>query len=278
MIVFAVNERRSPAESRNGNSAVELREELLQRELHAAARRADAREALRPVVDGEDDRALAREQRVEERVARLGPREARAREGGAAPLRGDLAEGPDAGALGQAFGQEVADRAVEHDRGQPDQARVGARELQELGAEGRAALEPGGAELLHGLRRHGAERLHEPRVELGLGEEAVLRRHQGLPQVEVVVRELEVEEGGLRLLELARHREHVVGEPRGLGHGHVDHDDELERRDRLAHARAVRERMGRVPALDEERAEALRVVGQDLLGDHVAGREPANHA
>ena len=31
-------------------------------------------------------------------------------------------------------------------------------------------------------------------------------------------------------------------------------------------------------ALDQHRAEALRVIGEDLLGDHVAGREPADDA
>ena len=92
------------------------------------------------------------------------------------------------------------------------------------------------------------------------------------------MRELEVEEGRLGLLELARDRQHVVREPRGLGEGDVDHDDQLERRDRLAHARAVGERVRGIAALDEQRAEALRMVGQDLVGDHVAGREPADDA
>ncbi len=75
--------------------------------------------------------------------------------------------------------------------------------------------------------------------------------------MEVVVRELEVEEGRLGLLELARDRQHVVREPRRLGEGDVDHHHEVERRERLAHAHAVGERMRGIAALDQHRAEAL---------------------
>ena len=95
-------------------------------------------------------------------------------------------------------------------------------------------------------------------------------------EVEVVVRELEVEERRLRLLELRRRRQHVVGELRGLGHGDVDDDDELERVERLAHARPVGERVGRVGRLDEHRPVAVGVIGEDLLGDHVARHEPGD--
>src|SRR5262249_51384995 len=54
---------------RLGGEAVELIEELRYRELDVAVRRTDAGEVLRPLVDREHDRALAREERVEERVA-----------------------------------------------------------------------------------------------------------------------------------------------------------------------------------------------------------------
>ena len=91
-----------------------------------------------------------------------------------------------------------------------------------------------------------------------------------------VVGELEVEERRLRLLVLARGRQHVVGVARRLGHRDVDHDHELERVERLGEALRVGERVRRVGALDDHRAEAVRVVGEDLVGDHVAGHEPAD--
>ena len=94
------------------------------------------------------------------------------------------------------------------------------------------------------------------------------RLEQRRAQVEGVVRELEVEERRLPLLELARGGQHVVGVARGLGHRDVDHDDELERRQRLAEA--LRSRRASAPGSTlsiEHRAEALRVVGEDLLGD-----------
>ena len=80
MIVLAVNERRSPAESTNGNSALtpfagrSASESSSSNSSGIASwtRRfgvPSARERLLPLVDREHDRALAREQRVEERVA-----------------------------------------------------------------------------------------------------------------------------------------------------------------------------------------------------------------
>ena len=55
-----------------------------------------------------------------------------------------------------------------------------------------------------------AERLDQARVDLGLGQRAGGRREQPAAQVEVVVRELEVEERRLGLLELGRRRQDVV--------------------------------------------------------------------
>ena len=118
------------------------------------------------------------------------------------------------------------------------------------------------------------ERLDEARVQLRLGEQPGRGVQQRPAQVEVVRRELEVEEGGLGLLELARHGQHVVGEPRGLGEGDVDDDEQVEGGERLAHARAVGEGVGRVGGLDQHRAEALRMVAEDLVGDHVARHIP----
>jgi hypothetical protein len=81
---------------------------------------------------------------------------------------------------------------------------------------------------------------------------------------------LEVEEDRLDLLELAPNRQHVVRQPRRLGEGHVDHHHELERGERLAHARAVGDGMRGIAALDQHCAKALGVIGEDLLGNQVA--------
>ena len=59
-----------------------------------------------------------------------------------------------------------------------------------------------------------------------------------------------------------------------LGHRHIDHHDQVEGVERLAHAVAVGEGVGRVRALDEHGTEAIRVIGEDLVGDRV-GRDEA---
>ncbi len=66
-------------------------------------------------------------------------------------------------------------------------------------------------------------------MQLGLREEPGQRLEQRAAQVEVVVRELEIEKRGFGLFELARHRQHVVGEAGGFGEGDVDHHHQLER-------------------------------------------------
>ena len=136
MIVLAVNERRSPAESTNGNSAlaparrpvrerVELVEQLGHRELDAPVRRAQrARSVSSHSSTANTTALLLVEQRVEERVARRRlAGEARARERFRVALRDDLAERPHAGRLREPFGQEIADRAVQQHRRQRDQVR-----------------------------------------------------------------------------------------------------------------------------------------------------------
>ena len=85
--------------------------------------------------------------------------------------------------------------------------------------------------------------------------------------MEGVVRELEVEERRLRLLELARRGQDVVGEPRRLGHRDVDDDEQVERLERLAEPLRVGQRVRGVAALDDHRPEAVGVVGEDLVGD-----------
>ena len=153
MMVLAVNERRSPAESTNGNSALAPGRGLVASESSSSKSSGiaswirrfgvfDAREALLPLVDREHHRALAA--RAARRRARPRPRPARPRSPRAQrlrlTLRRDLAQRPDAGALGQALGQQIADRAEEHAPARHRAARVRAEQLEELRAEGGAAL------------------------------------------------------------------------------------------------------------------------------------------
>jgi hypothetical protein len=63
----------------------------------------------------------------------------------------------------------------------------------------------------------------------------------------------------------------------GFGESDVDGYHEVERRERLAHACAVCHRMGGVGALDQHRAKSLRMIGKDLIGNHVARREACRY-
>jgi hypothetical protein len=69
--------------------------------------------------------------------------------------------------------------------------------------------------------------------------------------MEHVVRELEVEEGRFVFFELRRGWQYVIGQPRRLGHEHVDNDDEIERRHGLAHPLTVGERVRGIAGLNE---------------------------
>ena len=110
-------------------------------------------------------------------------------------------------------------------------------------------------------------------MDLGLAKRAVWRRKDGVTEVEHVLGELAVEERRLELLELGRSRQHVVRFTRGLGHEYVDHEDEIKGSQRLAHARTVGDRMGRVSRLDDHRPIPIGMIGQDLLRDHIAWDE-----
>ena len=101
---------------------------------------------------------------------------------------------------------------------------------------GLQALRGGRAQRLELAVVHHAERADEPRPDLRLGQRARQRLHQRMAQLEGVVRELEIEERRLGLLELAGGGQHVVGQARGLGHRHVDDDQQLQRLERLAEA------------------------------------------
>jgi hypothetical protein len=165
---------------------------------------------------------------------------------------------------------------MEHHRHQPLERRIHRVERKEGLGERRAALRRRRVERLEQRRIERAQGLHQARVDLGLGQRALGCREEWLAEVEVVARELEVEERRLPLLVLRRRRQHVVGEARGLGQGDVDHHQRVEARERLAHLRAVGERVRRVAALDDHRAVARRVIGEDLVGDHVARHQSAD--
>ena len=68
----------------------------------------------------------------------------------------------------------------------------------------------------------------------------------------------------------------VMREASCLGEGDVDYYQQLERRERLTHARGVRYRVGRVAALDQHRAKPLGMIGEDLIRNHVARRETSD--
>ena len=115
-------------------------------------------------------------------------------------------------------------------------------------------------------------------MDLGLGQRSVGRVEHRPAQVEGVAGELEVEERRLPLLELRGGGQHVVGQAGRLGHGHVDDDERVERLEGLAHAGRVGQRVRRVAALDDHGPVAVGVVGEDLVGDHVARHQPGHDA
>ena len=69
--------------------------------------------------------------------------------------------------------------------------------------------------------------------------------------MEKILRKREVKERGLPFFVLTARREHVVGHAGGLGHRHIDHDQQLQFLECLAHGTAVRDRHHRVPTIDE---------------------------
>ncbi len=230
---------------------------------------------LGPFVDGKHDTGGVRADRVEQRDRGFERRtsEAGARERGTARHRCFEHEAEHDSTLAKLRRQ--IHRAVEdhgRDAGQP-RIRQQLQERHRVGLAtslGRLAIR---REIGVGDR---AERFDEPRMDLGLGQRSGRRREQRTPEMEVVAREVEVEERRLGLLELRRGREDVVREPRGLGHRDVDHDQRVERGHRLAHPLRIGERVRGIRGLDDHRAIALGVIREDLVGDHVARHEPAD--
>jgi hypothetical protein len=69
-----------------------------------------------------------------------------------------------------------------------------------------------------------------------------------------------------------------VGPAGGLGEGHVDHHEAVQRVEGLAHPRGVGQRVGGVGALDDHGPKAPGVVGENLVGDGRRGDEPGDDA
>ena len=246
MIVLAVNERRSPAESTNGNAASVARRRL-RRELRRARRAARGApawilpsvpsrrcQAFVRLVDGEHHAGRAGEDR--RRRARSPPRrlvavEAGARDAAGSGHRARCARPAQRRGRRRAVGQRRPERAVEQHRRDRAEARASAAARARNARRVRAAAALGGVAQRRevGLGER-AERLAQAGVDLGLGSRRAGRRvEQPGGAGGSSWREIEVEERRLRLLELRRRRQHVVREPRRLGHRHVDHDERVER-------------------------------------------------
>ena len=205
-----------------------------------------------------------------------GAGEACARQRGAAAHGAAQREPPEHRAFGEPVGKRGSEGAVEHDGrevGQPAVAQHGHGEdlAVALAALGGGSVQQ--SEIVFGERAQG---LDQAGVDLRLGQRPVEGRHETGTEVEVVGRELEVEEGGLGLLVLTRRRQHVVRAPCGLAHRDVDDDDRVECREGFAELLAVGEGVGGVGGFDDHRAVAVGVVAQDLLGDDVAGHHAAD--
>lgn len=130
----------------------------------------------------------------------------------------------------------------------------------------------------HVLVSERAEGAHEPAVDLGFAERAVRGGNHRVAELEDVLWELEVEERALELLVLGRRRQHVVRALRGLGHGDVDDDAEVQGGHRLAHPRGIRQRVHGVAALDDGGPKPGRIVGEHRVGDRRRREHATDHS
>ena len=152
-----------------------------------------------------------------------------------------MRDGPQGRRRGGAVRKRFSERAVEDDRRDRAQSRIRFGRLGERRGEFKASTACRGPQRLElGVLEH-AGGFDEARVDLGLGQGTRGRRQERSAEMEHVARKLEVEEGGFVLLELRRRRQHVVGQPGGLGHEHVDGHDNIQRRNRFAHPLTVRQ-------------------------------------
>ena len=220
MIVFAVNDRRSPAVSTSGNSAsppggasvarvASSSSEDIDEEIERAVRRTHAFASCLVVVDAERHPARAGEDGIEQCVAEIGPV---ADEAGPLEARPDSAahtagQPPTTAQPRQPRLEARAERAIQDHRRQRSEIRVFGHELP-------GTAEPKAARPVCrgvGQRREvdiveRAKRLDEPSVDLRLRQAFPGADREPAAEMEVVARELEVEERRLPLLELRRGR------------------------------------------------------------------------
>ena len=126
--------------------------------------------------------------------------------------------------------------------------------------------------------REQTHRLHDPGVDLRLGQSSVERVEDRRTHAEVVLGEAEGEEGRLDLLVLRRRGQDVVGLLRRLGHGHVDDHGEVELAHRPAELLRAGQGVGGVGALDDHGPGALGMVAEHPVGDLVARDHPGDDA
>ena len=128
----------------------------------------------------------------------------------------------------RSVGQGRAERPVQHNRSKFAKLRIRSRrgekrsrELCPTNGRGRTQRRVVGV----GEQSH---RFDETGVDLRFWQRVSQRIHDRTPQMEHVVRKLEVEERRLVLLVLRLRRQHVVGEPGGFGEGNVDDNEQLQ--------------------------------------------------
>ena len=207
-----------------------------------------------PGVVGEHDTRRAVDDRVEQPVAGIG---ARAEPGAVDAVGVDLCatdhHRPQRRGSRRAVRQRRPERAVQHDRRDGGRASgrwsVASANAAANSSRPRSAAARSGS-ITSGSRRPAASTMRAWISGSGSGPSG--GSSTGRRRWNTFLRELEVEERRLELLELGGGRQHVVRLPRRLGHEHVDADAHVERPHRLAHPLAVGDRVHRVAGLDDQ--------------------------
>ncbi len=177
-----------------------------------------------------------------------------------------------------AVGQRLPERMVQHQRADRRRVRICAHESAKRVSECDARMPGGFAQRRQRIvAGQEAERAGQPRVDFRLRQRAFERRHHAGAHMEIVGREFEIEQRELGLLILRGGRQHVMRQPRRLGHGDVDHDAEFERGERLLDLRGVRRGVGRIGAVDPHPAQTVRMIVQHGLRKHVRRQQAGDH-
>ena len=94
-----------------------------------------------------------------------------------------------------------------------------------------------------------------------------------LAELEDMFWEAASEESRLGFFILGSGGQYVIGVPRGFRHGDIDHDHAIQGVEGFPHPRAIGQGVHRISTLDDHASETIRVIGQDFIGDHVAGNQ-----